>query len=49
MANFTEKQIQGMLDDLRDEFGQDIATRELALLELEDMKRKGCTWICFHV
>ena len=24
MANFTEKQIQGMLDDLRDEFGWDI-------------------------
>ena len=42
MANFTEKQIQGMLDDLRDEFGWDITTRELALLELEDMKRKGC-------
>ena len=42
MANFTEKQIQGMLDDLRAEFGWDIATRELALLELEDMKRKGC-------
>ena len=42
MASFTEKQIQGMLDDLRDEFGWDIATRELALLELEDMKRKGC-------
>ena len=42
MANFIEKQIQGMLDDLRDEFGWDIATRELALLELEDMKRKGC-------
>ena len=42
MANFTEKQIQGMLDDLRDEFGWDIATRELALLELEDMKRKSC-------
>ena len=42
MANFTEKQIQGMLDDLRDEFGWDIATRELALFELEDMKRKGC-------
>ena len=47
MANFTEKQIQGMLDDLRDEFGQDIATRELALLELEDMKRKGCTGYAF--
>ena len=47
MANFTEKQIQGMLDDLRDEFGQDIATRELALFELEDMKRKGCTGYAF--
>ena len=47
MANFTEKQIQGMLDDLRDEFGWDIATRELALLELEDMKRKGCTGYAF--
>ena len=42
MTIFTEKQIQGMLDDLRDEFGWDIATRELAFLELEDMKRKGC-------
>ena len=47
MANFTEKQIQGMLDDLRDEFGQDIATRALALLELEDLKRKGCTGYAF--
>ena len=47
MANFTEKQIQGMITDLRDEFGQDIATRELALLELEDMKRKGCTRYAF--
>lgn len=42
MANFTEKQIQGMLAELRDMFDSDIATRELALLELEDMKRKGC-------
>ena len=42
MANFTEKQIQGKITDLRDEFGPDIATHELALLELEDMKRKGC-------
>ena len=47
MANFTEKQIQGMIADLRDEFGPDIATRELALLELEDMKRKGCTGYAF--
>ena len=42
MDNFTEKQIQGMLAELRDMFGSDIATRELALLELEDLKRKGC-------
>ena len=42
MANFNEKQIQGMLAELKDEFGPDIATRELAVLELEDMKRKGC-------
>ena len=42
MENFTESQIQGMIDGLKDEFGPEIATRELALLELEDMKRKGC-------
>ena len=36
-----------MIADLRDEFGPDIATRELALLELEDMKRKGCTGYAF--
>ena len=42
MANFTEKQIQGMIAELKDEFGSEIATLELALLELEDMKRKGC-------
>ena len=47
MANFTEKQIQGMITDLRDEFGPDIATRELALLELKDLKRKGCTGYAF--
>ena len=47
MANFTEKQIQGMIADLRDEFGPDIATRDLALLELEDLKRKGCTGYAF--
>lgn len=47
MANFTEKQIQRMITDLRDEFGQDIATRELALLELKDLKRKGCTGYAF--
>ena len=42
MANFTENQIQGMLNELNDYFGSDVATRELALLYLEDMKRKGC-------
>ena len=42
MTNFTEKQIQGMIAELKDEFGSEIATRELALLELEDLKRKGC-------
>ena len=42
MTNFTETQIQRMLGELKDEFGSEIATRELALLELEDMKRKGC-------
>ena len=42
MANFSESRIQSMLSELRDEFGPDIATRELAVLELEDMERKGC-------
>ena len=42
MANFTETQIQTMIKQLRDEYSPDIATRELAILELEDMKRKGC-------
>lgn len=42
MSDFTEKQVQGMLHELNDEFGPEIATRELALLELEDLKRKGC-------
>jgi len=41
MSNFTEPQIQGMLKALRDDMGYP-ATRELAILELEDMKRKGC-------
>lgn len=41
MADFTEPQIQGMLKTLRDDMGYP-ATRELAILELEDMKRKGC-------
>ena len=43
MAIFSESRIQAMLNELRDEFGPDIATRELAVLELEDIERKGCT------
>ena len=43
MANFSESRIQSMIVELRDEYGPEIATRELALLELEDMERKGCT------
>lgn len=43
MANFSESRIQTMLNELKDEFGPDIATRELAILELEDIERKGCT------
>lgn len=42
MANFTESQIQKMLAELKDEFGPEIATRELALLTLKDLERKGC-------
>ena len=43
MASFSESRIQTMMNELRDEYGPEIATRELALLELEDMERKGCT------
>lgn len=43
MANFSESRIQSMIIELRDEYGPEIATRELAILELEDIKRKGCT------
>lgn len=43
MTNFSESRIQTMLNELKDEFGPDIATRELAILELEDLERKGCT------
>ena len=42
MAKFTEAQIQGMVKNLLDDFPKEIATRELAVLELEDLKRKGC-------
>lgn len=44
MENFTEKQIQEMIWALKNEYcGPEVATRELAILELEDLKRKGCT------
>ena len=43
MANFTEKQIQEMISALKWDFGIDNNIRELAILELEDLKRKGCT------
>ena len=43
MANFSESRIRSMIAELRDEYGPEIATRELALLELEDMERKGCS------
>lgn len=38
---FTEKQIQNQMTYDRDEHGFD--DRELAILELEDIARKGCT------
>lgn len=41
MADFSEKLIQSTLKALKDDMGYP-ATRELAILELEDMKRKGC-------
>lgn len=43
MVEFTEDQIQAMVKMLKDEFNPGIAIRELAVLELEDLKRKGCT------
>lgn len=43
MANFTEKQIQEMMTALKWDYGFDNNTRELAILELEDLRRKGCT------
>lgn len=43
MADFTENQIQQMMTTLKWEYGIDNNTRELAILELEDLKRKGCT------
>ena len=44
MADFTEDQIQKMMWALKNEYCRpEVATRELAVLELEDLKRKGCT------
>ena len=43
MENFTETQIQQMMKALKWDFGIENNTRELAILELEDLKRKGCT------
>ena len=43
MANFSESEIQSILSELRDDYGPEIATRELAILVLEDLRRKGCT------
>ena len=40
MAEFTDVQVNGMMRMLADDGIQ--ATRELAVLELEDVKRKGC-------
>ena len=47
MAEFTEKQIQEMTALLKDEYGSaGLVARELAILELEDLQRKGCTLEC---
>ena len=45
MAIFTESQITDMMKFIKDYGGvdPDNITRELAILELEDIKRKGCT------
>lgn len=45
MANFTETQITDMMKFIKDYGGinPDYITRELAILELKDLKRKGCT------
>ena len=44
MANFTESQITDMMKFINEYGGvdPDNITRELAILELEDMERKGC-------
>lgn len=43
MTDFTKKQIQDMMHTLKWEWGIDNNTRELAVLELKDLQRKGCT------
>lgn len=43
MADFTESQIQKMMAALKYDFGISNNTRELAILELKDLARKGCT------
>ena len=42
MADFSEKLIQSTIKSLKEDCGFSAATRELAILELEDMQRKGC-------
>ncbi len=42
MARFSETQIQNTIKSLQEDCGYANATRELAILELEDMARKGC-------
>ena len=43
MADFTENQITDMMKFIKNYIDPDNITRELAILELEDIKRKGCT------
>lgn len=42
MADFSEKLIQSTIKSLKEDCGFSAATREFAILELEDMQRKGC-------
>ena len=42
MADFSEKLIQSTIKSLKEDCGLSVVTRELAILELEDMQRKGC-------
>ena len=50
---FPSSLVRAMVNELKTEYGVEAATEELAVLELEDMKRKGClledsTFECFH-